>query len=249
MYAMDTNKSVVIVGGCGHVGLPLGLVLATRGRKRVILLDIDPGKVRLINRGEMPFIEEGAHDLLEQTVGKSLCATLDVDCLRTAETVITVIGTPVDRYLNPTVNELYRSMDQTLEEMRDDSLFILRSTVSPGVTKLAHERISTLGRKIHLAFCPERIAEGRAIQELVTLPQIVAAFDAEARRRARDLFLSINPNVIELSPLEAELSKLFTHAWRYVNFALSNQFYMLAESYGVDFYRIYEAITRDYPRM
>jgi UDP-N-acetyl-D-mannosaminuronic acid dehydrogenase len=112
-----------------------------------------------------------------------------------------------------------------------------------------YRRIQTLGRSIDLAFCPERIAEGNAMEELVKLPQIVSGFEPAAVRRARDLFLTIAPTVIELAPLEAELAKLFTNSWRYLNFAISNQFYMLAETYGLDFYRIHDAVTREYPRM
>ena len=117
------------------------------------------------------------------------------------------------------------------------------------MTKLIYDRISTLRRRVLLAFCPERIAEGRAIQELGTLPQIISAFEPRALERARNLFLQLTPNVIELQPMEAELAKLFTNSSRYLNFAISNQFYILAQSYGLDFYRIYDAITRDYPRM
>jgi UDP-N-acetyl-D-mannosaminuronic acid dehydrogenase len=133
--------------------------------------------------------------------------------------------------------------------MPDDSLLILRSTVYPGVTRIVYDRIQRTGRKIHLAFCPERIAEGKAMEELVKLPQIVAAFEPEAQERAAEFFRKIAPTIIELSPLEAELAKLFTNSWRYLNFAISNQFYILAENYGLDFYRIYDAVTRDYPRM
>jgi UDP-N-acetyl-D-mannosaminuronic acid dehydrogenase len=133
--------------------------------------------------------------------------------------------------------------------MRPGSLLILRSTVYPGVTKLVHDRIQARGGAIQVAFCPERITEGNAIEELTKLPQIVAAFQPEALRRARQLFLGITPTIIELEPLEAELAKLFTNSWRYLNFAVSNQFYMLAESYGLDFYRIHDAATREYPRM
>jgi UDP-N-acetyl-D-mannosaminuronic acid dehydrogenase len=246
---MDTRQSIVIVGGCGHVGLPLGLMLASRGGARVFLLDIDPRKVHQINSGRMPFMEHGAESLLLEVLGKTLQATLDTACLRTADSVITVVGTPVDKYLNPTVKELYRNIDEVLKEMRDDSLLILRSTVYPGVTELIYERIQALERRIHLAFCPERISEGKALHELTELPQIVAAFEIEARQRARELFLSITPTVIDLAPLEAEFAKLFTNSWRYVNFAISNQFYILAQSYGVDFHRIHDAVTRDYPRM
>jgi UDP-N-acetyl-D-mannosaminuronic acid dehydrogenase len=197
----------------------------------------------------MPFLETGAEAALKIVLGKKLRATADPECLRRANTVITVVGTPVDRHLNPTVRELYKSVDDLLGYIGDGTLLILRSTISPGVTNLVYQRIHSLNRSIDLAFCPERIAEGNAMDELVKLPQIVSAFEAAAMRRATELFLVIAPSVIELAPLEAELAKLFTNSWRYLNFAISNQFYTLAESYGLDFYRIRDAVTRDYPRM
>jgi UDP-N-acetyl-D-mannosaminuronic acid dehydrogenase len=246
---MGVRGKLVIVGGCGHVGLPLGIVLASEGRMDVTLLDIDEAKVATVNAGRMPFLEAGADALLRQVIGKQLRATMDSACLREAEIVITVVGTPVDEHLNPTVHGLYRTVDKLGEQMSSGSLLILRSTVYPGVTKLVHDRIQARGRKIQVAFCPERITEGNAIDELTRLPQIVAAFEPEALRRAHELFRAITPTIIELEPLEAELAKLFTNSWRYLNFAVSNQFYMLAESYGLDFYRIHDAVTREYPRM
>jgi UDP-N-acetyl-D-mannosaminuronic acid dehydrogenase len=245
---MTRNQTITIVGGCGHVGLPLGLLFADRGAE-VTLLDIDPRKVEQINGGTMPFIERGADSLLRRLIGRSLTATLDDRCLSEADAVITVVGTPVDRHLNPNVNELYRSMDDVICSMKDGSLLVLRSTVYPGMTKLIYERTRALGRNILLSFCPERIAEGKAIEEMSTLPQIVSAFEPAALARARTLFLKLTQSVIELEPLEAELAKLFTNSWRYLNFAISNQFYVLAESCGLDFYRIYDAVTREYPRM
>jgi UDP-N-acetyl-D-mannosaminuronic acid dehydrogenase len=245
---MNSDQRVVIVGGCGHVGLPLGLVLAQHGIQ-VTLLDIDPKKVKQINAGEMPFMEEGAEALLRRVAQQSLHATLDADCLRDAQVVLTVVGTPVDKHLSPNVNQVYRSMDEVIGRMKDESLLILRSTVYPGMTKLIYDHIRTLRRRIHLAFCPERIAEGKAIQELGALPQVISAFEQPALERARSLFLKLTPTVIELQPLEAELAKLFTNSCRYLNFAIANQFYVIAQSYGLDFYRIYDAVTRDYPRM
>ena len=244
-----SSCKVVIVGGCGHVGLPLGIVLASKGQHDVALLDIDDAKVSAINSGRMPFLETGAPAMLREVIGKKLRATLDPGCLRQADVVITVIGTPVDAHLNPTVNDLYRTVDRLCTQMRPGSLLILRSTVYPGVTKLVHDRIQARASDIQVAFCPERITEGNAIEELTKLPQIIGAFCPEAMAQARQLFLSITPTIIELEPLEAELAKLFTNSWRYLNFAVSNQFYMLAESYGLDFYRIHDAATREYPRM
>jgi UDP-N-acetyl-D-mannosaminuronic acid dehydrogenase len=243
------RKKLVIVGGCGHVGLPLGIVLASQANYDVTLFDIDSARVATVSQGKMPFREDGAEQLLKRVIATTLRATGDESCLGDAEIVITVVGTPVDRHLNPTAHELHRSIDRLLVEMCDDALLILRSTVYPGVTKLVYERVRASGRKIDVAFCPERIAQGRAIEELVKLPQIVAAFEPEAMKRASELFLELAPSVIELTPLEAELAKLFTNSWRYLNFAISNQFYILAESYGLDFYRIYDAVTQDYPRM
>jgi UDP-N-acetyl-D-mannosaminuronic acid dehydrogenase len=243
------DRHIVIVGGCGHAGLPLGIVFAAREVARVTLLEIDAKKIETVNSGRMPFMEAGAEDLLQKLIGKRLSATLDPSCLRSADVVVTVVGTPVDEHLNPTVAALYKNIDGLLEQMKDDALLILRSTVYPGMTKLVYDQVQARGRKIHLAFCPERIAEGKALEELVTLPQIVSAFEPEAQRRARALFLGVTPKIIDLQPFEAELAKLFTNSWRYLNFAISNQFYMLAQSYGLDFYHIRDAVVQDYPRM
>jgi UDP-N-acetyl-D-mannosaminuronic acid dehydrogenase len=214
------GQNVVIVGSCGHVGLPLGIVLASRGLS-VCLLDIDQAKIDMVNAGRMPFLETGAEAVLQRVLRKTLRATADPECLRNANAVITVVGTPVDRHLNPTVRELYKSVDDLLGYISDGTLLILRSTVSLGVTNLVYQRIRSLGRSIDLAFCPERIAEGNAIDELVKLPQIVSAFEATAMQRAGELFLVMAPSIIELLPLEAELAKLFTNSWRYLNFAIS----------------------------
>jgi UDP-N-acetyl-D-mannosaminuronic acid dehydrogenase len=249
MGRMKKLERITIVGGCGHVGLPLGIVLASKAGLQVDLLDIDPVKVDLVNSGAMPFMERGADELLRQVARKSLNATVDPTCIRAADAVITVVGTPVDRHLNPTVGEVYRSIDALLDHMQEGALLVLRSTVYPGVTKLVYERLRRLKRHVLLAFCPERIAEGHAIEELTQLPQIVSGFDPEATAAASQLFGLIAPSLIELTPQEAELAKLFTNAWRYANFAISNQFYVLAQSCGLDFYRIHDAVTRDYPRM
>jgi UDP-N-acetyl-D-mannosaminuronic acid dehydrogenase len=245
---MQKSKKLVIIGGCGHVGLPLGIVFANCGLQ-VVLLDRDQAKIKTVNAGQMPFMETNALEQLRRVIGKQLTATSDPGCLRDADAAIAVLGTPVDEHLNPTVTDLYRSIDEVIVSMPENALLVLRSTVYPGVTKLVYERLQASGRKIHLAFCPERIAEGKAMEEIRTLPQIISAFDQESLDRARELFAIINEDLIELSPLEAELAKLFSNSWRYMNFAISNQFYMLAETYGLDFQRIYGAVTHRYPRM
>jgi UDP-N-acetyl-D-mannosaminuronic acid dehydrogenase len=245
---MRKLSKIVIIGGCGHVGLPLGIVFANCGVD-VVLLDRDQAKIDTVNKGEMPFMETNALEELGRVVGKKLIATADASCLHDSDAAIAVLGTPVDEHLNPTVTDLYHSIDEVIARMPENALLVLRSTVYPGVTKLVYERLHASGRKILLSFCPERIAEGKAMEEIRTLPQIISAFDSDSLARVRELFSIINDDLVELEPLEAELAKLFTNSWRYMNFAISNQFYVLAETYGLDFQRIYGAVTHRYPRM
>jgi UDP-N-acetyl-D-mannosaminuronic acid dehydrogenase len=102
---------------------------------------------------------------------------------------------------------------------------------------------------LQIAFCPERVAQGKAIEELTELPQIVSGCDQRAVAMASDLFGRIAKSIIEMAPLEAELTKIFANVSRYIQFATANQFFMIATDYGVDFYKIHDALTRDYPRM
>src|SRR6266852_4836903 len=245
---MPKPGKLVIIGGCGHVGLPLGIVFANCGIN-VVLLDVSAERIATVSSGRAPFMENAAAEHLKAVIGKTLVATSDSSCLKTAEAAIAVVGTHVDEHLNPTVTELYKNLDNIIDLLPEGALLVLRSTVYPGVTKLVYDRVRGRGRKIHVAFCPERIAEGKALEEIRSMPQIISAFEPEALQRVRELFSIINDDLIELNPLEAELAKLFTNSWRYLNFAISNQFYLLAESYDLDFHRIYDAVTRRYPRM
>ena len=150
---MQKLRKIVIIGGCGHVGLPLGIVFANCGLD-VVLLDLDQTKIGMVNGGQMPFMETNALDQLKRVVGKKLIATSDASCLHDSDAAIAVLGTPVDEHLNPTVTDLYRSIDEVIARMPENALLVLRSTVYPGVTKLVHERLQASGRKIHLGVLP-----------------------------------------------------------------------------------------------
>src|SRR4051812_14240703 len=125
---------LVIVGGCGHVGLPLGLAFARKGYA-VDLLDASPERVATVNAGRMPFQEEGADALLAETVRAGLVrATTDPAVLEDAAAVIVTIGTPVDECLDPSVGAFDRAMNDLLDRVRPGQLLVLRSTLFPGVT-------------------------------------------------------------------------------------------------------------------
>jgi UDP-N-acetyl-D-mannosaminuronic acid dehydrogenase len=242
------TRDVVIVGGCGRVGLPLGVAFASRGLA-VTLYDINARVVDLVNSGQLPFAEEGASALLAAAVVEGrLMATTDPASVATAENVIVVVGTPVDEHLNPNLSAVPDAIERCVEFVQDGQLIVLRSTVHPGVTALTERLLNRHGRAVDVAFCPERIAEGRAMSELFDLPQIVSGRGERALNRAEKLFRRLTDKVVLLSPEEAELAKLFTNTWRYIKFAAANQFWMMANDFGLDFDRIRHAITLDYPR-
>jgi UDP-N-acetyl-D-mannosaminuronic acid dehydrogenase len=242
------DRDVVVIGGCGHVGLPLAIAFADRGA-RVGIYDVSDAAVATVNAGRLPFDEPGAPEVLARVVADGrLRASADPSIVGSAENVVVVIGTPVDEHLNPNQTAIPKALGGCAPFLRDGQLLILRSTVFPGVTALVEKMIAGLGVSIDVAFCPERIAEGKAMTELFELPQIVSARSPRGMERAAKLFGLLTNSIVELSPEEAELAKLFTNVWRYIKFATANQFYMMANDRGLDFERIRKGLSQDYPR-
>ena len=241
-------KKVVIVGGCGHVGLPLALVLADSGFE-AISLDISSEKVKMINSGIMPFVEVGAQDLLNKTLAdRSFYATSDHTVIASADVLVVVIGTPVDEHLNPDPNAVVSAVSQCLPYMNSEQLVILRSTVFPGVTERVKSLLAASNLFPEVTFCPERILEGHALKELRELPQIIGTSSQKGADLASEIFTVLGVKTIVVSFQEAELAKLFTNVWRYIKFAAANQFWLMSNEAGLDFSRIRDAIIFDYPR-
>jgi UDP-N-acetyl-D-mannosaminuronic acid dehydrogenase len=239
---------VVVVGGAGHVGLPLAIAFASRGLK-VCIYDINEKSVATVLGGELPFREEGAQEILRKVLDDyTLTASTDDGVIGQGEHVVVVIGTPVDEHLNPDPHAVPNALRAGHRHLRKGQLIVLRSTVFPGVTKRVEKMLADGGARVDVAFCPERIAEGKAMEELFTLPQIVSARTPEVRARAAALFRHLTETIVELEPEEAELAKLFTNTWRYIKFAAANQFYVMANDHGLDFDVIRKALTFDYPR-
>ena len=159
-----------------------------------------------------------------------------------------MIGTPVDEHLNPDARAVPDAVAALVPHLRSGQLLVLRSTVFPGVTALVERELATAGVAVDVAFCPERIAEGKAMTELFSLPQIVSGRSVAVLARADKLFSNLTSQTVHLEPEEAELAKLFTNTWRYIKFAASNQLYMMANDFGLDFERIRSALAFDYPR-
>jgi UDP-N-acetyl-D-mannosaminuronic acid dehydrogenase len=242
------SYEIVIVGGLGHVGLPLGIALANTGKK-VALYDIDLEKIELVKKGNIPFIENGAKEQLKKVLGKNLFVTSDRSIISNGKFIILALGTPVDEHLNPEFSHFNKCITDILKYISDDQHIIIRSTIFPGTTEKLIRFLRKNGKNTKVSFCPERISEGKAMEELRMLPQIISGTDSASCEQAKQLFLSLTKEIIVLSPKEAELAKLFTNTWRYLLFAISNQFYQIATQNGLDFYNIYDAATYNYPRL
>jgi UDP-N-acetyl-D-mannosaminuronic acid dehydrogenase len=245
---MGFRYDVCVVGGCGHVGLPLAITFAAEGQN-VSVYDVNPQAIETVCSGRMPFLESGAEAVLKRVIGSTLHVANDPALVSAARFVIVVIGTPVDEHLNPTFHAMRRFFRGLMPYLVDGQCIILRSTVYPGTTEKIHRMVEAGGKRVSVAFCPERVAEGKAMHELRELPQIVSGYDERAYTMAAELFGTIARSILRLTPLEAELTKIFANVSRYIQFATANQFFMIATDFGLDFARIHDALTRDYPRM
>lgn len=244
----EPDFDLVVLGGAGHVGLPLSLSFAQAGL-RVAIYDIDESALTRIAAGEMPFRERGADVLLPEILETGrLALTDDPAVIGRADQLVIVVGTPVDEYLAPSMTIFERTVAEVTPHLRDGALLVLRSTVYPGTTAYVAQTLESNDRKADVAYCPERILEGNALKELRSLPQIIGADDEVAERRAAALFERLGTPIIRTTSIEAELAKLFNNAWRYMKFAIANQFFMIADQAGADYDRVLRAVREDYPR-
>jgi UDP-N-acetyl-D-mannosaminuronic acid dehydrogenase len=246
MAKKNEGFDIVIIGGLGHVGLPLGLAFAEKGLK-VCLFDLDKKKADVVSQGVMPFIEYGAEPVLKEVLKTgNLEISLDIKSISKAQNVIVAIGTPVDEYLNPKTRVFLEFFARLKEYLHKDQLIIIRSTVYP---RTCQQVLNLLGGDgWNIAYCPERIVQGYAIRELKELPQIVSGLSQKAIDDAAELFSVLSPKIIRTSIGEAELVKLFSNAWRYIQFAVTNQFYMIAHNFGVDYNKVRNAMMEGYGR-
>jgi UDP-N-acetyl-D-mannosaminuronic acid dehydrogenase len=242
------DLDVVVLGGGGHVGLPLSLAFAKAGLC-VGIYDTNQATLDRIAAGEMPFLETGADELLAEVLATGrLSFGSSGSMIERTDNLVVVIGTPVDEFLGPSMTIFEKAVDQIAPHLRKGALVALRSTVYPGTTGYVAQHLAARGCVVDVAFCPERIAEGHALEELHSLPQIIGADDDRAADRAAALFGRLATKTIRTTTKEAELTKLFTNTWRYMKFAVANQFFMIADQAGVEYTNVLRAIREDYPR-
>lgn len=231
------------------MGAPLAIVLASRGL-RTLIYDLNQKAMEQLAAGEMPFIEKGGGALLKNVLERKMLGfSASPEALRGVPTVILTIGTPIDEFHNPVTSLLTQCLDVLLPHLDDEVALILRSTVVPGSTEFLDRHLRKRGKTVHLAFCPERVVQGQAVEEIQSLAQIVSGMTPDAVKRAREIFGKVAPEIVEMSPKEAEYAKLICNAYRYIQFAATNQLYMVVESAGLDYNRLLDKVKQGYPRM
>lgn len=243
----ETKLKISIVGGGGRVGLPLGIVLSGAGHL-VSIIDLDENRVSMINSRKMPFHEAGAEDLLKALNVNQLNASINNSRIEDSDICILIVGTPVLEDGTPSANSLVNLVSQLIPHLDNVKMLMLRSTVYPGITRKLKNLLIESGIETKISFCPERIAEGNAIQELKSLPQIVGAEDDSAIELSNRIFSSIGSKVILTSIEEAELIKLFANSYRYLQFGIANEFFEICKSNDINWVNVWDALTTEYPR-
>jgi UDP-N-acetyl-D-mannosaminuronic acid dehydrogenase len=250
---IKNNDFTLGVIGIGRVGLPLALVFANSG-VRVVGIDKNKEYVEKLRQGIKPFNEEGMESYMKS---KNFIPTADIlDGIKESDVLILTVGTPITEHMRPDYSQLQSALDEIIKADIKGKLIIMRSTVAPGtlenfVKPFLEKRTGLkLGEDFGLAMCPERILEGKAIEEVRFLPEIVGTFEEKSRVCVETLFKKINPEkkMFFTNPKSAELAKLFTNVFRYINFSLANEFGLLAEEYGEDAHEIIKILNSGYSR-
>ena len=249
---MNAPRSVSVIG-LGRVGLPLALCFADRGL-RVLGVDHDQTVLDAIRAGRMPFSEAGTQEMLDRVVasGRLDLAERAVDAARADDIVIT-IGTPSFSHIESDLRQVRAAVDDLLPMLRPGHALILRSTIAPGTTEfvagyLEKRRRLRVGEDLFVAHAPERIAAGRFVEEISTLPCIVGGVGEASTERAASTFSVFGAPIVRTTPVQAELAKIWTNILRYTTFALPNLLMMDCERYGANVFEVIDLINRDYPR-
>ena len=243
---MINKNFICIVGGAGHIGTPLGLALSSKGYN-VILIDKNEENIKKINHGIMPFIEEGCAKLLKKMISKrKIFATLDLNEVKKCKYIIVCLGTPINKKLEPNLKNFISFFYSLKKYLNRNHIVIIRSSIYPGMCNKVFNIIESYCK--NLSYCPERIAQGKSLKELPKISQIVSGKNTKSILESGKIFKKICKKIIYTKIVEAELIKLFSNAYRFINFSISNQFYMMCKNQGLDFFKIRNLMRDNYKR-
>ena len=254
---VKTKKVTVGVVGLGRVGLPLASIFAFKGLS-VIGVDISDDRITQISDGKTPFFDPPLQENLSVSIksGNLVVAKNFGEVGNKMDIIFVTVGTPNTLDNSIDYAQLYNALEEIGNINLENKMIIMRSTLPPKtvvdivIPFLEQKTGYQAGKDFAIAMCPERILEGRAIKELQVLPEIIGGINEISNNIATELFKILNPekHFAYTSITGAELSKLFTNIYRYISFALSNEFGVWAERYGLDATELIKVANYEYPR-
>ena len=236
--------------GLGYVGLTLATVMGEVGF-RVVGVEKRKDVVDKTNSGAPHFSETGLEGALRRVISSgNLKAVTEINEEKPCDVYVITVGTPLNAEGLARLDMIESAVNQVVDHMPDGALIILRSTVKIGTTRnVIAPILEKSGKRFEIAMCPERTLEGRALQELRQLPQIVGADDSAVRDRAAAIFRTLTNSIVQVSSLEAaEIVKLVDNTYRDVQFAFANEVARLCEAFEVNAHEVIASGKLGYSR-
>ncbi len=245
---MKEQESICIIG-LGYVGMTLAVAFAEVGIN-VYGVEINEEVLSCLDNGKAHFKEQGLDSPLADSLKSGLFKYgKEIPKANNFSSYIITVGTPLDSSGTPRIDMVLNATKQVIGAMNDDSLIILRSTVSIGVTAIIDNELSLTDKNYHIAMCPERTLEGKALEELRTLPQIIGTSNEDTKIRCNKLFSYLTPKIVHVASWEtAEIIKLCDNTYRDVSFAFANEISKVCDAYSVDCYEVINSGKVDYSR-
>lgn len=248
---LKENK-IVSVLGLGRVGLPLALKFCEAGLK-VYGVDINQKRIGELKKCEFPFMEKGGQELLNKV--HSLLFPTDnlIEAVKASTDIILTLGTSIDDHRNPNFEQIMGVISLIRPHLEEGHHIVLRSTVSPEfpgylINYLNSNTSFTVGKEIFLSYCPERIAEGYAIEEISKIPQIIGTEDEGSKKKASELFSFINDELIYGSTKSASAAKIMCNVSRYIMFATANDLDVWMRKLDINSEESFYLATHNYKR-
>ena len=245
MVSMSKSIKIAVVGGAGHIGLPFSCLLQNNGFL-VTIIDTNEDSLSKIKNKKPPFLEEGLEENIKEALESGLNLSSDINDVEEQDFVIVTLGTSSNKEDVDNFNFIVNSI---IKKASINTKIILRSTIAINTCKGILSNELFIEKKLKLAYCPERIAEGKSFQEILLIPQIIGTNNGEDYKDFNELFKNLGVEILNTNFENSEFVKLFSNTYRFTEFSLINEFYNIAKENQINFEEIINLATKNYPRL
>ncbi len=247
----------ISIAGTGYVGLVTGVTFASLGHD-VILVDVIPEKVEMVNQGKAPIYEKGMDELLPRLVNEGkIKATTDMkDAVLNTDVTFIAVGTPsgddgsIDlRY----VRSVSEDIGSVLKDKDEYHLVVVKSTVVPGTTEnfvlpiLEKSSGKKAGKDFGVAMNPEFLREGVALEDSMNPDRIVLGVtDEKGENILKQLYSKIDAPVLVTTPTTAEMIKYTSNAFLATKISFANEIANICDEMGIEVYDVMKGVGMDH---